>query len=70
MPMGAAGVRLVRPLRWMGCEDHTAPIGEIAFDNVRIPRANLLGDEGEGFKVSDPARAGANPSLHAFDRAV
>jgi acyl-CoA dehydrogenase len=60
VPMDAPGVRLVRSLRWMGCEDHTAPIGELAFDNVRIPRANLLGQEGEGFKVAQirlgPAR--------------
>ena len=29
VPMDAPGVRLVRSLRWMGCEDHTAPIGEL-----------------------------------------
>ena len=44
----------------MGCEDHVAPIGELAFDNVRIPGSNLLGQEGEGFKVAQvrlgPAR--------------
>jgi len=60
MPMDAIGVRLVRPLRWMGCEDHVAPIGEVAFDRVRVPRSNLLGEEGEGFKVAQirlgPAR--------------
>ena len=60
VPMKAPGVRLVRSLRWMGCEDHVAPIGELAFDNVRIPRSNLLGEEGEGFKVAQvrlgPAR--------------
>ena len=29
VPMDAPGVRLVRSLRWMGCEDHVAPIGEL-----------------------------------------
>jgi acyl-CoA dehydrogenase len=60
VPMDTPGVRLVRRLRWMGCEDHTAPIGELAFDNVRLPRSNLLGEEGEGVKVAQvrlgPAR--------------
>jgi acyl-CoA dehydrogenase len=60
VPMDAPGVRLVRSLRWMGCEDHVAPIGELAFDNVRVPRSNRLGGEGEGFKVAQvrlgPAR--------------
>ena len=60
VPMDAPGVRLVRRLRWMGCEDHVAPIGELTFDHLRVPRQNLLGAEGEGFKVAQirlgPAR--------------
>lgn len=60
VPMAASGVRLVRRLRWMGCEDHVAPIGELAFDNVRVPVENLLGEEGDGFRVAQvrlgPAR--------------
>jgi acyl-CoA dehydrogenase len=52
VPMDAPGVRLVRRLRWMGCEDHTAPIGELAFDNVRVSRENLLGAEGDGFRMA------------------
>jgi acyl-CoA dehydrogenase len=58
--MDAPGVRLVRRLRWMGCEDYTAPIGELAFDNVRVSGENLLGAEGDGFRVAQvrlgPAR--------------
>ena len=71
VPMDAPGVRLVRRLRWMGCEDHVAPIGELAFENVRVPRANLLGAEGEGFRVAQ-VRLGSGPHspLHALDRAV
>jgi acyl-CoA dehydrogenase len=60
VPMETEGVRLVRPLRWMGCEDHVAPIGELEFDNVRVPAENLIGREGDGFKVAQvrlgPAR--------------
>jgi acyl-CoA dehydrogenase len=60
VPMDAPGVRLVGRLRWMGCEDHTAPIGVLAFDNVRASRENLLGAEGDGFRVAQvrlgPAR--------------
>ncbi|WP_291858888.1 acyl-CoA dehydrogenase family protein [Bradyrhizobium sp.] len=60
VPMATPGIRLVRRLRWMGCEDHTAPIGELVLENVRVPTENLLGAEGEGFKVAQirlgPAR--------------
>ena len=60
VPMDAPGVRLVRELEWMGARDHVAPIGEIAFTDVRVPLDNRLGKEGDGFKVAQvrlgPAR--------------
>ena len=60
LPMDAPGVRLVRELHWMGSRDHVAPIGEIEFNNVRVPVADRLGEEGDGFKIAQvrlgPAR--------------
>ena len=38
-----------RSLETMGA--HCSPIGELSFDNFRIPAANLLGNEGDGFKI-------------------
>jgi len=60
VPMNVPGVRMVRELRWMGCRDHVAPIGEIDFRDVRVPVENRLGEEGDGFKIAQvrlgPAR--------------
>ncbi len=60
VPMDAPGVRLVRNIRWMGCDDHVAPIGELDFVDVRVPKENLLGNPGDGFKLAQvrlgPAR--------------
>ncbi len=30
---------------------HCSPLGELTFDNFRIPAANRLGNEGDGFKI-------------------
>jgi glutaryl-CoA dehydrogenase (non-decarboxylating) len=38
-----------RPLDTMGA--HASPIGELSFDKFRIPKENLIGAEGEGFKI-------------------
>lgn len=68
VPMPSPGLRVVRELRFMGWEDHVAPIAELAFDNVRVPAENLLGEEGGGFAAAQvrlgPAR------LHHCMRAI
>lgn len=60
VPMSLPGVSVTRPLRFLGWEDHVAPIGEITLQNVRIPVENRLGQEGDGFRISQtrlgPAR--------------
>jgi glutaryl-CoA dehydrogenase (non-decarboxylating) len=38
-----------RTLETMGA--HCSPLGELTFDDFRIPAVNRLGDEGEGFKI-------------------
>ena len=38
-----------RTLETMGA--HCSPLGELTFDNYPIPAANLLGKEGDGFKI-------------------
>ena len=38
-----------RTLETMGA--HCSPLGELTFDNFRIPESNRLGNEGDGFKI-------------------
>ena len=38
-----------KTLETMGA--HCSPIGELTFENFRIPAANRLGNEGDGFKI-------------------
>jgi glutaryl-CoA dehydrogenase (non-decarboxylating) len=38
-----------KPLETLGA--HCSPIGELTFENFRLPSANRLGNEGDGFKV-------------------
>ncbi len=68
VPMPSPGLRVVRELRFLGWEDSIAPIAELDFDDVRVPVANLLGEEGEGFAAAQvrlgPAR------LHHCMRAI
>jgi glutaryl-CoA dehydrogenase (non-decarboxylating) len=46
--LNATGVTR-RALQTMGA--HASPIGELTFENFRVPAENLLGKEGDGFKI-------------------
>jgi alkylation response protein AidB-like acyl-CoA dehydrogenase len=50
MEADTPGFEVARLEPKMGISGSTT--GELTFDDVRIPRANLLGSEGEGFKIA------------------
>lgn len=60
VPADAPGVRLIRPLTFMGFAEPGAVAWEIDYRGVRVPAANLLGREGDGFRLGQvrlgPAR--------------
>src|SRR6516165_5547876 len=52
-PKDASGVNIVRSTSLFGYDD--GPHGghaEVVYDNVRVPASNLLGDEGDGFRIA------------------
>jgi acyl-CoA dehydrogenase len=64
VPIDTPGLELVRGLRVFGYEDQEGH-GEFAFDDVRVPVENLLGDEGAGFAIAQ-ARLGPGRVHHCM----
>lgn len=49
VPRDAAGISLSPPLNKLGMR--SSDTAQVFFDNVRVPRRNLLGAEGQGFMI-------------------
>jgi acyl-CoA dehydrogenase len=64
VPRDTPGVEIVRSLPIFGYEDQQGHC-EMVFSDVRVPRANLLGEEGGGFAMAQ-ARLGPGRVHHAM----
>ncbi len=60
---GAPGLKVVREEEKMGL--HASSTAALAFDNCRVPRANLLGKPGEGLKILLASLNKSRPSVAA-----
>jgi len=64
VPADLPGIKVAPPVKKLGIRE--SPTSAMTFKKVRIPAENLLGNEGEGFKIAMDTFYASRPAIGAF----
>ena len=64
VPADLPGIKVAPPVKKLGIRE--SPTSAITFKKVRVPVDNLLGKEGEGFKIAMDTFYASRPAIGAF----